>query len=331
MSLLHYGILTLFLISAEAFYILLARRIGLFDKPNERSAHKNGTTIRGGGFVFYLAAMAALLADETNRLYLGLGLTAVMIVSFWDDVSSVSKGLRLVIHGVSVGLLLIQESDVFTNWFFVAGLLVLGVGVINAYNFMDGINGMTAFYSLVTVVTLWFWQARQVPEKTDLLFPCLCVALLIFSYVNARRQAVCFAGDVGSITMGFVVLYGLLKCIDQSHTYLPILFLSVYGVDTVTTIGYRIYVRQNILRAHRLHLFQLLSHQKRWPHLRVAALYAVTQAGINLLVIRAMDWSAMSQWAIASFILGGLTWVCLLARAKADHTKKVGFSKPTSH
>lgn len=329
MSLLHYVFLTLFLIGAEALYIRFARSVGWFDKPNERSAHKTETIVRAGGFVFYLAATAAIWFNEANEPYFGLGLTAIMLVSFWDDFSPVSKRYRLSIHVLAVGLLLMQERDTFTSWYVVAGLLALGVGIVNSYNFMDGINGMTAFYSLVTVASLWFWQAR-LPGGADPLFPCLGIALLIFSYVNARRQAICFAGDVGSITMGFTVLYGLLETINRSHTYLPLLLLSVYGVDTVTTIIYRIHLRQNILRAHRLHLFQLLVHQGRWPHLRVSAFYALIQAGINIGVITAMNGSLMSQVLLAGAIVGSLTLACVWARTKMGKTKKVGFEKPTS-
>lgn len=329
MSLLHYVFLTLFLIGAEAFYIRFARSAGWFDKPNERSAHKTGTIVRAGGFVFYPAIMAAIWFGDTNRLYFSWGLTVTMLVSFWDDFSPVSRRYRLSIHVLAVGLLLMQERDTFTSWYVVAGLLVLGVGIVNAYNFMDGINGMTAFYSLVTVVSLWFWQAR-LPGGADHLFPCLCIALLIFSYVNARRQAICFAGDVGSITMGFTVLFGLLETINRSHTYLPILFLSVYGVDTVTTIIYRIHLRQNIFRAHRLHLFQLLVHRAQWPHLRVSALYAAIQLSINGVVMMAINWSLMSQILLAGAIIGSVTLVCVWARNKVGKTKEVGFEKPTS-
>ncbi|GAB3789759.1 glycosyltransferase family 4 protein [Spirosoma horti] len=330
MSLAHYVLLALFLIGAEALYILFARWAGLFDKPNGRSAHQNETTVRAGGFVFYPAVMVAIGSGEANRLYLGAGLTAIMIVSFWDDVSSVPKRYRLAIHVLAVGLLLMQERGALSSWYFVAGLLVLGVGIVNAYNFMDGINGMTAFYSLITVVTLWFWQAR-LPAETDNLFPCLCIALLIFGYVNARRQALCFAGDVGSITMGFMVLYSLLEMINQSHTYLPILFLSVYGVDTGTTLVYRLYLRQNIFRAHRLHLFQLLVHQTHWSHLPVSALYAAIQVGINILVLMAMQWPPTSQFLLAGAVLGSLTLACVWARNRAGKLKEVGFEKPTSH
>lgn len=130
--------------------------------------------------------------------------------------------------------------------------------------------------------------------------------------------------------MGFTVLYGLLETISRSDTYLPILFLAVYGVDTGTTILYRLYMRQNIFQGHRLHLFQMLVHQERWPHLRVSALYAFIQAGINAVVMMAINWTLMSQVLLAGAIVGSLTLACVWARKKVGKTKEVGFEKPTS-
>ncbi|MFD2932696.1 MraY family glycosyltransferase [Spirosoma flavum] len=311
--------LTVLLIGAELLYLKLARHLGLFDRPNERSAHLNLSTIRGGGFVFYLAVVCAIWISKLSLPYVYLGLTFITLISFWDDISSVPKWYRLAIHMLAVGLLTFQEKAFLDQWWLFAGVFFIGVGIVNAYNFMDGINGMTAFYSLVTVGTLWYWQVQQSgPGENDVLFPCVFVALLVFSYFNARRRAICFAGDVGSISMGFIILYGLLASINRSHTYLPILFISVYGIDTLLTIIYRLYLRQNIFRAHQMHLFQLLVHQLGWPHLRVSLLYALVQLGINGLVILAMNWLPISQ-----FVLVGLIWGSLLI-AYVTTRKRIG-------
>ena len=193
------------------------------------------------------------------------------------------------------------------SWWLVIGLIIVGVGILNAYNFMDGVNGMTALYSLVTVGTLWYWQVWHSYTENDPILPCIFVALLIFSYFNVRTQAVCFAGDVGSISIGFISLFFLVTIINRYQTYLPILFLSVYGVDTVLTILYRIYLRQNILQAHRLHLFQRLVHRLGWPHLRVSALYALMQLAINAVTLKAMCWSPMAQWSAVWVVLSSLS------------------------
>ena len=328
MSLTTYFFLTVVLIGAELLYLQVARHFGLFDKPNERSSHLNLITVRGGGVLFYLAALCALWIGKLDFFYFYIGLTFIACISFWDDLFTAPKRYRILIHVLAVSLLLVQEGTFIGHWWVFVGLLFMGVGIVNSYNFMDGINGMTAFYSLVTVGTLWYWQA-QLPGEYDFLFPCEFIALLIFSYANARRQAICFAGDVGSISMGFIVLYGLVNTINRSHTYLPILFLAVYGVDSVLTIVHRLYRRQNIVQAHRMHLFQLLVHQFGWPHLRVSALYALLQLGINGLVLTTMKDSPMNQLMLTGLVLGSLIAVYIIASIQIDRTKKESVSKPT--
>jgi UDP-N-acetylmuramyl pentapeptide phosphotransferase/UDP-N-acetylglucosamine-1-phosphate transferase len=179
---------------------------------------------------------------------------------------------------------------------------------------MDGINGMTAWYSLVCVGTLWFWQRELHMSTTDSFLPFTFIGLLVFSYANARRRAVCFAGDVGSVSIGFIILLPLIQIIISTQTYLPILLLAVYGVDSSLTILHRLYRRQNVFQAHRQHLFQLLVHKLNWPHLRVSALYALVQLAVNGLVIHTIDWPVCSQWMFASGVLAALTTLYVIGR-----------------
>ncbi|GAB4044467.1 MraY family glycosyltransferase [Spirosoma jeollabukense] len=305
MSLVGYILLAALLIGIKLVYLRIARHFNLFDRPNERSSHTSPVTIQSGGIIFYLAALVAVSVDKLNQPYFFIGLTAVALISFWDDLNSRSIRSRIITQFSAMSLLLMQ-TGVFPDYYWVfLGLLLIGVGSLNAYNFMDGINGMTAFYSLVTIGTLWYRQSQTRPGNVaDSLLPCVFIALLIFSYFNARRQAICFAGDVGSISMGFICLYALLTAINQSHTYLLILFLAVYGVDSVLTIMHRLYLGQSVFQAHRLHLFQLLVHQHGWSHLRVSGLYALVQVGINVLVLSARDWSLTAQLMLTGLILG---------------------------
>jgi UDP-GlcNAc:undecaprenyl-phosphate GlcNAc-1-phosphate transferase len=315
MSLTSYVLLTALLIGIKVAYFRIARHFGLFDTPNERSSHTGLITIRAGGIIFYLAVLAAVSVNKLNQPYFFAGLTMVALISFWDDIYAVSIRYRIVAQFIAMSLLLLQTGLFPDQKWALIGLLIIGVGSLNAYNFMDGINGMTAFYSLVTVGTLWYQQSQVMPiDVADSLFPFVIIALLIFSYFNARRQAICFAGDVGSISIGFISLHALLTAINQSHTYLLVLFLAVYGVDSVLTIIHRLYLGQSIFQAHRLHLFQLIVHQYGWPHLRVSAMYALVQAGINVLVLRALNWSLIAQIILTGLILGVL--VCLYISLK---------------
>lgn len=306
--------LTMGLVGAQVLYLRLARRLNIIDKPNERSSHTGLTTIRGGGILFYVAALGAVAVGGFEQPSFFAGLTLVAVISFLDDLYTLSNRYRLGVQFVAVGLLLMQTGVLSsTGWALAVGLIV-GVGILNAYNFMDGINGMTAFYSLVTVGTLWYGLGRQADFST--LYAFVFIALLIFTYCNARRRAVCFAGDVGSVSVGFIVLYGLVRTIQHEQTGLPVLLLAVYGIDSVLTIVHRLFLRQNIFQAHRLHLFQLLVHKAGWPHLRASALYALTQLGINGLVVQALGWSWAAQVALSGAILGVLmlVYVCVKRR-----------------
>ena len=281
MSLTTCLFLTILLIAAQLVNVRLARRLGWFDMPNERSMHQNSTTIRAGGVVFYLAALGAWVLGGFNQPYFLVGLTAAALVGFWDDLRAVPIRYRLGVQALAIGLLLAQTGTLPGYcWVGVAWLLA-GISLLNAINFMDGINGMTVLYGIVTVLTLWFLQRL---ETIPALFPAVLIALLIFGYGNVRKRAIWFAGDVGSMSVGFISLYGLLNAINQYQTYLPVLLFAVYGVDTGLTFLHRLWLRQNVLQAHRQHLFQLLVHRAGWSHIRVSGLYALTQLGINALV-----------------------------------------------
>ncbi|MFD2573468.1 hypothetical protein ACFSUS_22705 [Spirosoma soli] len=314
MNITFYLFLTLILLGAELLYLRLARHFSIIDVPNERSSHTSLTTIRGGGILFWVAALGVFIYTDYGYSSFFLGLTLAAAISFLDDLHSVPNRYRIGIQFIAVSLLL-RETGVFPNenWMLLVALVV-GVGILNAYNFMDGINGITAFYSLVTVGTIWYWQSQTAVEPDDSLFAFMTIALLIFTYFNARRQAVCFAGDVGSVSIAFVILYALLQLINQQQTYLPVLLLAVYGVDSVLTIGHRLCLGENIFRAHRLHLFQLLVHRLQWPHLWVSALYAGVQLGINGLVLLLVDSPLTTQLVAAVLVLSALVITYVLAK-----------------
>ena len=315
MNLLVYVVITVLLAGAQVGYLRLARHFGIIDQPNERSSHTDLTTVRGGGILFYMAELGAFLYSGFTYPYFFAGLTLVAAVSFMDDLRPLSNRYRLMGQFAGIALLL-HETGMANEIWAATGLLIVGVGILNAWNFMDGINGMTAWYGIVCIGTLWFWQSQlQLPE-TDVFLPFAFIALLLFSFVNARRRAVCFAGDVGSVSIAFITLLALMQIVVSTKTYLPVLLLAVYGVDTILTILHRLYLRQPVFRAHRLHLFQLLVDKLNWPHLRVSALYALIQLAINLLVMNGISWAGRSQWMLAGGILTTLTGLYVLVKRR---------------
>jgi UDP-N-acetylmuramyl pentapeptide phosphotransferase/UDP-N-acetylglucosamine-1-phosphate transferase len=183
---------------------------------------------------------------------------------------------------------------------------------MNAYNFMDGINGMTGLYSLVILAALQYVNYKLVPfTKPDFIyFPML--ACTVFLFFNFRKRAKCFAGDVGSLGISFWIVTLLLQLMLASNSCIWILFLAVYGVDTVCTILHRIYLKQNIFEAHRLHFYQILSNEKRISHLKVSSLYALIQFIVCCAVIYSYNYFKSWIWITAILILLILSLIYLL-------------------
>ncbi|WP_164851413.1 MraY family glycosyltransferase [Larkinella soli] len=278
-----YSLAGVLLFTTELLYISLAVQFRIIDRPNERSSHTR-PTVRGGGIVFWVAALAAFFVDGLPHPCFFAGLTLIASISFLDDLFSLPGRYRFLVQLVSVGLLWLDLPDplLYVGWV-PAGLLV-GCGVVNACNFMDGINGMTAFYGLVNVLTL-LWLNGVMDFTDPALLGFSAAGLLVFAFFNARRKAVCFAGDVGSVSLAFILLFLLVQLVMKSGNPIYLLFLAVYGADSGLTIVHRLLNRENIFRPHKLHLFQLLVHRLHWPHLRVAGLYALVQAVINALIL----------------------------------------------
>lgn len=312
MTLTSYFFLTTLFFGIEIAYLQMAGRLGIVDRPNERSSHSD-QPIRGGGILFWFAALCSFIVSQFTYPYFFAGLTLVTLISFLDDLYTLANRYRLAGQFLGVWLMLWQTGSWPADGWVYIPALVVGVGILNAYNFMDGINGITALYSLVTVGTLWYLQAPQTGQS---LYACSMLGLLVFTYFNARQKAVCFAGDVGSVSIALIILFLLYSAIIDRQNYLLILLLGVYGVDSVLTILHRLWLRQNIFQAHRLHLFQWLVHELKWPHLRVAGVYALIQLAINGLVIWALTQSMAIQVTLAAFVLISLSVVYITLKGR---------------
>lgn len=262
-------------------YFRIADRFNIIDKPNERSSHTT-ITLRGGGIIFPIAAIFSYFSTGIYHWFT-LGLIAIATVSFWDDIKNLPARVRILVHLTAVSLMF-YDLELFSQpWWYVAAAYILVIGTINAYNFMDGINGITGLYSLVLLASLGV--AAGLLSRMLPLTVFTVLGVLVFLFFNFRKRAKCFAGDVGSVSMAFIALFIMLYLIKGTGDLKYILFLSVYGVDSVLTIVHRILLKENIFQAHRKHLYQYLSNQLKWPHLLVSAIYAVIQLVINVWVI----------------------------------------------
>jgi UDP-N-acetylmuramyl pentapeptide phosphotransferase/UDP-N-acetylglucosamine-1-phosphate transferase len=278
----------------ELLYFRIADKFNIIDKPNHRSSHTQ-ITLRGGGIVFPIAFLLFLgshifnensIINLQNYLIFGIGLLAICVISFMDDVLDLSSKIRLVFHFISVTLLLyfINAFQLLPIWA-IPILFIMIIGILNAYNFMDGINGITGLYSMVILGSLLYVN-QYVMEFTDINFIIYpLIACLVFLFFNFRKKAKCFMGDVGSMGIVFwiIALIGLLILKTENFKYL--FFLTIYGVDVVFTILERLKLKENIFEAHRRHLYQLFANEKKVSHLIISSFYAMIQLLINVFLI----------------------------------------------
>ena len=282
MPMTPYLLVFLLLLAAELWYYRFAKRRKIMDLPNARSSHHEGT-VRGGGVVFYVACLLFFLMHHLMWPWFILGMTLIAFISLWDDVRSVSPNLRLLIQAAGVFLVLFQFS-VFNlvGWkSFIA--VFSAICILNVYNFMDGINGMTGLYTLITLLTLSYVNLYVVAFIPQDIITYVCIADIVFLCFNFRRQALCFAGDVGAVSLGVIMVYFFGRLLQYSSAELSYMtFLVVYGTDAGFSVIRRLWLKQNIFHPHRVFIFHLLANEGGIPQLRVSLLYAGLQLLINI-------------------------------------------------
>lgn len=276
-----YLLIAVLLLVLELVYFRIADKYNIIDKPNLRSSHTS-IVLRGGGIIFLFGAwLYAAFYGFTCPWFL-LGLTMLGGISFADDIHSVSNKFRLMVQFVAMALMFYQWGILLPEyWWVVLVALIVCTGIINAYNFMDGINGITGGYSLAVLIPLLLLNMQD--EYTDNNFIIVTLlSVLVFCLFNFRTKAKCFAGDVGSVSIAFILLYFLGSYILESENYWAILLLSVYGVDSVLTICHRILLHENIGKPHRKHAYQLMANELNIKHVDVSTFYMVVQLVISL-------------------------------------------------
>ena len=300
------------LLGLELLYFRIADYFGIIDRPNDRSSHTN-VTLRGGGVIFYVAVVIYFLVSNFQYPGFFIGLTMLTIISFLDDILTLSNKIRLAVHFFAV-LLVIYQLDLFAmHWFYLALTFVITVGVINAYNFMDGINGITACYSLaVSSVLIVINESINFIDQDLLIYTML--SILVFAFFNFRISAKCFAGDVGSVAIAYILVFAIGALILKTGSLIYLLLLCVYGVDVVWTILRRLYLRENIFKAHRSHLYQYLANEAGVNKLFVSFAYGVAQLIIGVAVINVSQQDMITQIIFTLLLLTILSVVYLVTK-----------------
>ena len=299
-----YLIIFVLLLAAELVYFRIADKFNIIDKPNERSSHST-IVLRGGGIIFLIGAWVWSAFFGFDYPWFLAGLTLVAGVSFVDDIRSLPDSVRLVAQFAAAAMAFYQLGILhWSMWWIVLVVLIVYVGATNVINFMDGINGITAGYSLAVLLPLMAVNMDGGYVEQSLIISTV-LASLVFCIFNFRPKgkAKCFAGDVGSIGIAFIMLFLLGNVIIKTEDITWLIFLLVYGVDGYLTIVHRIMLHENLGEAHRKHAYQLMANELKIGHVKVTLLYMVMQLAVSFGFIYLCPDTVLCHWM---YLIGAL-------------------------
>ena len=315
-----YIVIFILLLIAELLYFRIADKYNIIDKPNERSSHST-IVLRGGGIIFLIGIWIWSVFFGFQYPWFLVGLTLVAGISFVDDIHSLPDSVRLVAQFAAAVMAFYQLGILhWSMWWIILLALIVYVGATNVINFMDGINGITAGYSLAVLIPLALVNINGVFVEQSLIISTI-LASLVFCIFNFRPKgkAKCFAGDVGSIGIAFIILFLLGNVIIRTMDITWLIFLLIYGVDGCLTIVHRIMLHENLGEAHRKHAYQIMANELKVGHVKVALLYTVMQLVISLGFIYLCPDTVFAHWLYLVGVLAVLAIAYILFMKKYYH------------
>ncbi|HSK88943.1 MAG TPA: glycosyltransferase family 4 protein [Anaerolineales bacterium] len=325
-------ILALLSYISVAYIRRLALRYNILDNPNERSSHSIPMP-RGGGLAIVLLVLitSIVFADQTqvNRSLIYIVLSAILALVGWrDDLFSLSANYRFGVQGLVAVISILGMGYFRVVRIPLLGELDLGavgiiitffwiIGMINAYNFMDGIDGMAGG---VAVVAGLGWMILSANVQNPFVFwVALAIAATSLGFLGHNwPPAKIFMGDVASTFLGYSFAVLPLISASQSGDALTVGTLLMWMVimDTFVTFLRRLVKGENVFSGHRSHLFQQLV-AGGYRHGTISALYIFLTA---LAVLLSYEWSHGDQVAPLLIFIGlPLIWILLSIHAANLH------------
>lgn len=327
-----YFLIFVLLLVAELVYFRIADKCNIIDKPNQRSSHST-IVLRGGGIIFLIGAWVWSLFFGFHYPWFLAGLTLVAGVSFVDDIRSLPDSVRLVAQFSAAAMAFYQLGMLhWEMWWIVLVALIVYVGATNVINFMDGINGITAGYALAVLVPLGLLNTNYHELAVNCssiissngvfvdqsLIVASIIAAVVFCIFNFRPKgrAKCFAGDVGSIGIAFIMLFLLGNVIMKTGDITWLIFLLVYGVDGCLTIVHRIMLHENLGEAHRKHAYQIMANELKIGHVNVTVLYMAMQLAVSLGFIYLCPDNVFCHWMyfVGALVVLAIAYVLFMKR-----------------
>ena len=315
-----YIVIFILLLIAELLYFRIADKYNIIDKPHERSSHST-IVLRGGGIIFLIGIWIWSVFFGFQYPWFLVGLTLVAGISFVDDIHSLPDSVRLVAQFAAAVMAFYQLGILhWSMWWIILLALIVYVGATNVINFMDGINGITAGYSLAVLIPLALVNMDDIFVEQSLIISTI-LSSLVFCIFNFRPKgkAKCFAGDVGSIGIAFIILFLLGNVIIRTMDITWLIFLLIYGVDGCLTIVHRIMLHENLGEAHRKHAYQIMANELKVGHVKVALLYTVMQLVISLGFIYLCPDTVFAHWLYLVGVLAVLAIAYILFMKKYYH------------
>jgi UDP-GlcNAc:undecaprenyl-phosphate/decaprenyl-phosphate GlcNAc-1-phosphate transferase len=274
-------------VAAEAVTIPLLRRAAIIDVPGHRSSHTVPTP-RGGGLPIAAGLLvAAGLIGGANAAVFAFAVAAFGLLGFAEDLRGLTAGWRLIMQaagGTMVAIVLVSglTGPAAKLVVLVALCAAWITGFVNAFNFMDGVNGISGAHALVAGVVyagLGWWRHDGFLAPAG---AAVAVAALAFLPWNAGRARV-FLGDAGSYALGAALAIlaadAVLAGIPVEAALGP---LVLYTADTAWTLLRRIQAGERWLEPHRTHVYQRWC-DVGWSHQRVTVTAAATTGLLSLL------------------------------------------------
>lgn len=278
----YYYLIIFLLLSAGMFiYLKIAEKWSIVDQPNLRSSHQI-TTKRGAGILYLLAFVIYLMVSSNNNLTLILSGLILGGVGFIDDLKNLNFKIKLAIQLIVIISYLIVQDYLSLDWYYTILILVFLIASINIFNFMDGINGLTILYSLSFLMSFYYINTEFTSFINPNMLLVMIICNVIIGFLNIRTKAVCFIGDVGSISMGFLYATLALILMIKTNSFAPLVLIMVYAVDAGWTIMERLSLKENIFLPHRRHLYQILVNELRFSHILISISYFTIQMLLNM-------------------------------------------------
>jgi UDP-GlcNAc:undecaprenyl-phosphate GlcNAc-1-phosphate transferase len=277
-----------FVAAAEPVTIPLMRRLAAIDTPNQRSSHTVPTPRGGGAPVAVGLVVAAALIPATAALAFGAAVAVFAALGMADDLRGLPAGRRLAMQaaaGLGIGWMLARAAGLppAASAATAAALAAWITGFVNAFNFMDGVNGISGAHALVggaCFAALGLWRGDPLLAGGGAAVAGGAAAFLPWNAVRARV----FLGDVGSYALGaaLAVLAAGAVVIAGLPPEAALGPLALYLADTAWTLQRRIRAGEPWLQPHRTHAYQRLT-DAGWSHQRVTVVTGAATAALSAL------------------------------------------------